>query len=250
MTATLMTAYLGKGLAAARPVTPLVATGTIGYYYATDTGTVNLWDGAAWHVLSIADAGAVPAIVQSKIGFVTAAGLTLASAPINGNLLVAMTFNPTVGTVGAGWTAAASNGSGLDFGLIATKVAGVGESTTQNPLSASATGIIAMWELSGQNATPVVTAILQAEQASLQSIAPSFPNLKNCLALGCISLQSTSNNVGPMLNMIQDQIINTGTTRQGVMGHSDLRTAIGQPISNFSGAGTPANKSGLILITS
>jgi hypothetical protein len=48
MSSTLITAYLGQGTAAARPATPTLATGTIGWYYATDTGVLSYYANGAW----------------------------------------------------------------------------------------------------------------------------------------------------------------------------------------------------------
>lgn len=52
MTSTIITAYLGKGLAAARPASPVIAAGCMAWYEATDTGDVSYWDGTAWHTLA------------------------------------------------------------------------------------------------------------------------------------------------------------------------------------------------------
>lgn len=249
MTSTLITAYLGQGLAAARPATPAVAPGTIAYWYATDTGVLSIYANGAWSNVGIGAAGAPPTIVQSKMAVANSASITLNSAPINGNLLVAMTFNPTTGTVGTGWTSQAGNSTGTDFGLVATKVAGAGESATQSPINVAGNGLIMMWELSGQAVSNfVIGAALQVMQAGLVTAAPQLPNLKDCLCLGCVDLVSTSNSINALFNMTQDQIINTGTTRQGVAGHSDASTAIGSPVATFTGAGTPGNKCGIILI--
>jgi hypothetical protein len=59
MTSTLITAYVGKGLAAARPASPAIAAGTIGWYYATDTGALSYYDGT-WHTLSASDPSISP----------------------------------------------------------------------------------------------------------------------------------------------------------------------------------------------
>jgi hypothetical protein len=249
MPSTLITAYLGQGLASARPATPAIATGTIGFYEATDTGALSVYANGAWSNVGGIDKGVPPSVVQSKLAVANSASITLTSAPVNGNLLVAMCFNPTVGTVGSGWTQVAANSTGADFGLIAIKTAGASESATQSPLSGAGNGVIAMWEIHAQAVAPVITAATQAEQASLQSNAPSTPNLKNAITLGCVSLVSTSNNISALYNMTQDQIVATGTTRQGVMGHSFADTPVGQPLAVFSGTGTPSNKSGIITIT-
>lgn len=43
--------YLGEGLFSARPVTPNLAAGALGLYYATDTNVLYGWDGSAWDVV-------------------------------------------------------------------------------------------------------------------------------------------------------------------------------------------------------
>lgn len=48
MPSALISGYLARGLAAARPVTPDVAAGVTSFYYATDTSVLSVWDGAAW----------------------------------------------------------------------------------------------------------------------------------------------------------------------------------------------------------
>lgn len=60
MASTLLTAYLGQGLAAARPATPTIATGTIGWYYATDTGVLSYYSNGAWRSLSASDPSISP----------------------------------------------------------------------------------------------------------------------------------------------------------------------------------------------
>jgi len=47
----LITEYLGSGLAAARPASPAVSAGSSGFYVATDTGVVSVWDGDSWATL-------------------------------------------------------------------------------------------------------------------------------------------------------------------------------------------------------
>ncbi len=45
---TVITEYLGVGVAASRAVSPNVPTGGAAWYYATDTGVVSVWNGSAW----------------------------------------------------------------------------------------------------------------------------------------------------------------------------------------------------------
>lgn len=49
--------YLGEGLFSARPVTPNLAAGTLGLYYATDTNTLYAWDGSAWDTVGGGSSG-------------------------------------------------------------------------------------------------------------------------------------------------------------------------------------------------
>lgn len=52
MASGLLVDYLGVGLAADRPVAPDIYTGALALYFATDTGILSGWDGAAWETLS------------------------------------------------------------------------------------------------------------------------------------------------------------------------------------------------------
>lgn len=49
--------YLGEGLFSARPVTPNLAAGALGLYYATDTNTLYAWDGSAWDTVGGGSSG-------------------------------------------------------------------------------------------------------------------------------------------------------------------------------------------------
>jgi hypothetical protein len=48
MTSTLITDYLGAGLAASRPAAPTPPSGGLVVYIATDTGVVSVWNGSSW----------------------------------------------------------------------------------------------------------------------------------------------------------------------------------------------------------
>lgn len=45
---TIITDYLGVGVAASRPTAPNVATGCLAMYFATDTGVLSNWTGSSW----------------------------------------------------------------------------------------------------------------------------------------------------------------------------------------------------------
>lgn len=51
MSSTLITDYIGTGLASARPASPPIAATALGFYFATDTGALSIWDGG-WVTLA------------------------------------------------------------------------------------------------------------------------------------------------------------------------------------------------------
>lgn len=49
MAATLVSVYLGQGAIASRPASPSLNPGICAFWYATDTKTLSVYDGSAWH---------------------------------------------------------------------------------------------------------------------------------------------------------------------------------------------------------
>jgi|WetSurMetagenome_2_1015567.scaffolds.fasta_scaffold58348_3 hypothetical protein len=49
---TVITDYLGYGLAAARPATPNIPTGCMAWWWSTDTGVLSVWNGSTWSTSS------------------------------------------------------------------------------------------------------------------------------------------------------------------------------------------------------
>ena len=129
MSSNLLVTYLGSGIASARPATPSIAAGTVGVWWSTDTKALSVYDltNGGWTAVGGGySAGTPPTIVQSVHGNTGGAtgggsGLTFGVAPTNGNLLVAMAFNPTTATANTGWTQLASNSSGTDYGSILSR---------------------------------------------------------------------------------------------------------------------------------
>ncbi|MBB2205619.1 hypothetical protein [Gluconacetobacter takamatsuzukensis] len=93
---TLITDYLGYGTVAARPAEPNLPAGCLGVYYATDTGQIQVWNGAwqQWAPSAISFAGGLAAagngqgtatVVSSDVNlFTTVAagtGAVLAAGP-------------------------------------------------------------------------------------------------------------------------------------------------------------------------
>jgi hypothetical protein len=242
--------FFGQGTHAARPTVASLnlPANCTAIYVETDTGGVFAVVSGGWVQINPI-AGTPPTIVQSGIDNNGTASITLGSPPVNGNMLVAMTFNPSTPSPGTGWTAKDGNSTGTDYGQIFTKTAGAGESATQSPLGSSpgGTGLICMWELHGQNgSTPYVAGASQAEVSAPNNVSPQFPGLANVIALAACGVV-TSDTVSSMLNMTQDQIVNTGN-RRGVMGHSLGSTAIAQMLTLLASSGS--SKSAIALITS
>lgn len=59
MASGLLVDYLGSGLASARPVAPDLFSGSMGLWYSTDTGDLDLWDGTDWQTVANAGQGAI-----------------------------------------------------------------------------------------------------------------------------------------------------------------------------------------------
>lgn len=170
---TLITDYFAQGTHTARPASPNVATGATAIYYETDTTNTFAWTGAAWVQINATAVG--PAVVQQGVRSVLAApglvtGITLASAPVNGNLLYAVIQASglfTALTANTGWKIFGNGKALVDisgpgncmfdpnpgsfnaYTYLFQKTAGAGESATQTPVNEAALGSIAMWEVSG-----------------------------------------------------------------------------------------------------
>ena len=48
MASGLLLDYMGTGPIASRPASPTLHTGTLGLWYADDTGVLSAWDGSVW----------------------------------------------------------------------------------------------------------------------------------------------------------------------------------------------------------
>lgn len=99
--------------------------------------------------------GNPPTIVQvaSNQAASSDPSVTMGSAPVEGNLLVAFVFNTgTNPTTGSGWAKVNSNYAGNVGATIFTKTAGASESTTQTPSTAAAGNTsTVIWEVSGSS---------------------------------------------------------------------------------------------------
>lgn len=81
--------YLGAGLLADRPATLSLATGGLGFWYATDTNALTVWDGSSWN--DVSSAGANGAITALSI----ASGVVNIDLSLGKNFTLSMTANVT-----------------------------------------------------------------------------------------------------------------------------------------------------------
>lgn len=109
MTSTLITAYVGQGLAASRPATPSIDTGAIAWYYATDTGVLSYYANSAWHTQSATDPSISPftkvptnpgfdPLFTGKSGAVTLSSSNKTATPASGSPYNHMFGTPAVYT--------------------------------------------------------------------------------------------------------------------------------------------------------
>lgn len=86
--------YLGVGLASARPATPSLSTGVAGYWYATDTGVLSVWNGLSWtnvssggSSLNVQQAGSTVVTGATVLNFVS--GATVGASGTTANVTIA-----------------------------------------------------------------------------------------------------------------------------------------------------------------
>lgn len=255
MTATLQTSYLGEGLLASRPATPDIDPACCALWWATDQpagSQLSVYAAGAWTTASGGySAGAPPTVVQFAFNVNGTKSVTFGVAPANGNLLVAMSFNPSTGSVGAGWTKVVESTTGTDFGDVWSKVAGAGESTTQSPLNADpggATGCIACWELHHASGTPVIVgAATQVEQSGPTSTLVPLPNVKDCIGLAAIGVVTTPT-ISKVQNIGTQDVLDNTANRKLAAGHTDLSKSPSAGLLAFF-SGTASSKAATCVVS-
>lgn len=167
------------------------------------------------------DPGTPPTVVQFAFNTNGTNGVTFSDTPSSGNLLVAIVFSPDSDTAGTGWTKQnGENSSGTDFGYLVMKALSAPGTQTQTPTSGiSATGCMAVWELTGQNASPFVTGVSQTEQSGTANLPILLPCVKDCLGLSAVGVGAGAMTV---LNGGSLDVNNAGGTRALAAGHTNL----------------------------
>lgn len=237
MASTLLSDYMQKGTHATRiATTPVLGTKGIGLFYETDTFSTWLWNGSAWVTLS----PLTPTVVQSKAA--AAASLVsavMATAPVQGNLLVAFVGSSAAIAAASGWTVLTSLTSGVDQAAILIKVAGASESTTQTPIAAgSTTTEIGIWEINGARlglVTLAGQAPIAADFVGTTPVTTSiFAAANQLLLYGFLgSATGTPTVSGGALDQSA-----TMTGRQINIGHTTANSGYNACTATFSGSGT------------
>lgn len=193
-------------------------------------------------------AGTPPTVVQVAHSVAGGNSAVFGVAPTNGNLLVAMCFNPASNTAGSGWTSQTTNSTGTDFGTVLTKVAGAGESTTQTPMSGvTTTGCMVIWELHAASTPTFIAAQSQSETTGVVNIPVLLPNIVNCIGLAALS--AVSNNIANLFNLgTSDFLDNTNANRKLGASHTDLSKT---PMAGLFGSfGSSTNSKGATALIS
>ena len=172
-TSSLISDYMGKGLAAARPTSPNIPSGAIAFYYETDTSNTFCWTGSAW--VQVNGGGAAPTIVQTAAAAFSsgANSVTFGSTPTSGNLLIAFVNNGSIPVASSGWTIfGLLNGGGVDYANALYKVAGASESTTQTPITNTGNGGSSVFEIHTGAASFVNIVDVSSSSSNFNTLAP------------------------------------------------------------------------------
>lgn len=245
-TSTLITDYLGEGLHAARPATPNIPAGGTAIYYETDTTNTFAWSGSAWVQINGTGGGGGPAVVQRAVGSIPslAVGLTLGSAPVMGNWLIAIVQDENLFTnlvPGTGWAIHGAGFGRIDingssnscltgvgplyaYTFILTKLAGAGESATQTPVTNATLGSIAMWEVAG--GSPGMPVGASNNNASNATMSVTYYEAAGQLTLGAFL---TSDSVAPASTSGLSNIQNASTTGAAVTAFDDVGSVASTP---------------------
>jgi hypothetical protein len=206
---------------------------------------------------SIGATGILPTIVQVSSQNITGNSIVLSSAPVLNNLLIAVTCDPSAYSPGTGWTLLHQDAYGSDNTMIATKIAGVGESTTQTPLTGnSGTCGMTIWELySSVHTTPsILVALATQDLAGVSINSPSlFPNLTNVIGLSLVVSVSTAAiayyNAG---TVDQNIAVSAGSGGRALLTtHTDLsQTTLCGTVANFGSGTSVRQRSYTIMVSS
>lgn len=197
MTATVITAYLSEGLAAARPATPAITTGAIAFWYSTDTSALSFYDANSSSWVSVPISGgstgawATPAITSGTWGVDSTAHATkgnaiepavamtidkityLTDGSINGHNLIC-----TIWTLNTGTNALIAQ-QGSTATATGTATAGPITFTFSSPVSLAANTAYVILITDTSAASGTTTIDMYAGSARLNPCYPAMPSMIN-----------------------------------------------------------------------
>lgn len=179
-----------------------------------------------------------PSIVQYNVGVGTYNALTMTSAPVAGNILIAFVTSPSALVAASGWEEGATNAPGLDYAGIFYKVAAVSESTTQQPIvSANANTAIGIYEIANGNIGLLTVAGLNSwanDQSTTTPVTP--PCLMNDGSLLLFAFPGTAVGTPTLSSGTLDDETNNGS-REIAIGHNTTVAGINQITATFGTTG-------------
>jgi hypothetical protein len=154
--------------------------------------------------------------------------ITMGSAPVNGNLLVAIGFCNSAMSWGSGWSGVYSNTSGAWNAYIAYKIAGAGESTAQTPVTGgSGYTSIAIWEVHGQNASPLAGYSGGTPSSTVVALTDAVPVMTSSVWFAALAQnESTTAFARAWGAAVVDDTQPSGSGIRVAYGHSDSNSAV------------------------
>lgn len=142
--------YLGEGLASARPTTLNLVPGMVGFYYATDTKTLSIWQGSGWDVVATAGTARNTAKLQAQ----WVSGATVA------NDTVYLAFSvPYAGTINSLDYFTGVGSFAVSIYINGSVVTGLAALAVNNTAPANAAATAANTFSAGAKITAVITAV-------------------------------------------------------------------------------------------
>lgn len=234
---TLITDYLQEGLAADMPVSLTLPAGAVGFYYQTDTMNGYMWDQSTttWvQVMGTLPAG--PTIVQNgaSANDSTAGSVTLGTAPVSGNLLVAFANGASSVNAASGWTQVGPVGSsGAGYSAAFWKIAGASESATQTVLNASQSGSVGIFEVNNA----AISYPTNDHQSSASPSFATFAQRAGGILLGAFMDETGGSPTGSITGATADGTSHA-TSHAIALFHNTTVTAGNNTVSGTNGAGS------------
>ena len=156
-----LTDYVGEGIASSRPVSLNISATALGFYYATDTHVLSLWNGAAWVTVG-GIVGQLPGTATNDSAVAGNVGEYTSSTVASGSAVALTTATPAdvtgVSLTAGDWDVWGSVAFVLGAGTTYTSLAAWSSVTSATNPGAPNAGAFGLWTGSGVSPSPVVSA--------------------------------------------------------------------------------------------